>query len=159
MSAKRPVRLASDRHIVQAGQETVTEWWESEPSHQMGMEIAADVTSKTGRYRSLMEQLRCRNCTSKGKTARMILALYAGQDGSVWLWTAGYRGLVNHPGKKDQEVRAERIPPSARPFVSGLFGVAVCSTCRHGQPFVAEPGGVKINFDPAPPTLGRVREG
>ena len=89
--------------------DTVAEWWESEPSHQRGMEIAADVKAKTGRYRPLMEPLRCRNCTASGKTARMIPALYAGPDGSVWLWTAGYRGLVNHPEEKDQEVRAERI--------------------------------------------------
>ena len=80
--------------------DTVAEWWESEPSHQRGMEIAADVKAKTGRYRPLMEPLRCRNCTASGKTARMIPALYAGPDGSVWLWTAGYRGLVNHPEEK-----------------------------------------------------------
>jgi len=138
--------------------DTMAEWWESEPSHQRGLEIAADVKAKGGRYRPLMEPLRCRNCTAKGKTARTILALYAGPDGSAWLWTAGYRGLVNHPEEKDQEVSVERIPPSARPFMAGLFGIAVCSNCRHGQPFVVEPDGININFDPAPPTLGRVTD-
>ena len=35
--------------------DTVAEWWESEPSHQRGIEIAADVKAKIGRYRPLME--------------------------------------------------------------------------------------------------------
>ena len=141
----------------------VTEWWESDPSHLMGIEIAADVKAGTGRYRPLIEPLSCRNCRANGKRARMILAVYAGPDGLVWLWTAGYRGLRNHPGETDQTIHTERIPPSARQVTVGFGSVAVCANCRHGQPFFVQSNGsntafINTNFDPAPPTFGRVTE-
>jgi hypothetical protein len=159
-SAADEPRAHGDDHDDQALQATVTEWWESEPSHQRGMEIASDVKMGTGRYRSLIEPVRCRNCTARGKTARMVLAVYAGPDGSIWLWTPGYQGLVNNPEARDGEIHTQRIPPSARPFVLGLFGVGVCSNCRHGQPFFVEPDGIiNTNFEPHAPTFGRVTEG
>ena len=137
----------------------MTEWWKSEASHQKGMEIVADLKAGTGRYRSLIEPVRCRNCKARGKPARMVLALYAEADGSIWLWTPGYHGLANNPEVRDGEIHTQRIPPSARPFVLGLFGVGVCSNCRYGQPFVVEADGINTGFDPAPATFGRVTEG
>jgi len=104
----------------------MTEWWESDPSHLMGIEIAADVKAGTGRYRPLIEPLSCRNCRANGKRARMILAVYAGPDGLVWLWTAGYRGLRNHPGETDQTIHTERTPQRTPSHSWLRFRCCVC---------------------------------
>ena len=108
----------------------------------------------------LMPPVLCRVCSAKGKRARVILALYAGPGGSRWLWTAGYRGLVNHPNVAHQELRAERIPPCAYPFEVGLVRIAVCQACRYGQPFLVHRGGIDLDyFGPTVPTYGRVVDG
>lgn len=139
----------------------MSEWWASDSAHQLGTRIAADKEQGTGLYR-LLARLPCQQCMAAHRRARTILAQYAGPGGTKWLWTPGYQGLVNHPGpvaRPTDPVRTERIPPRAWAYEAGLFAIAVCQECRHGQPFHVTTEGIDLNFDPAPATFGRVAEG
>src|SRR4051812_22636197 len=79
----------------------MTDWWRVVVVHELGIEIAADQKAGGGRYR-LLAKLPCLNCEREARRTRTILAQYAGQGGKKWLWTPGYKGLVNRPGPTSQ---------------------------------------------------------
>jgi hypothetical protein len=134
------------------------DWWKDDQWYQRGVEIAMDVKTGGGRYRRVGDELRCQRCVAAGnRKARLILAFYVGPHGQVWVWTAGYRGIVDR-GPSDGPLKAEEIPPRALLHAVGLAGVAVCRDCSHGQRFLCEPDGVNVSFVPVPPTYARVVE-
>ncbi|WP_323099430.1 hypothetical protein [Intrasporangium sp. YIM S08009] len=139
----------------------MSDWWNGVPVHERGIEIAADQKAHSGRYR-LLAKLPCLNCEAEARRTRTILAQYAGPGGTKWLWTPGYKGLVNHSESVrplTDPIRAERIPPRAWSYQAGLFRIAVCEVCKHGQPFEVTAEGINLNFEPAPGSWGRVAEG